>query len=242
MHIEKNNLIVVDANNVKYLKDIKINPLPIFSLETRLFLSELSKALFNTEEIRKYEDLASFAFWCRKSNLERISAEYQSFKYQIGRGLALHISPSNVPVNFAFSFAFGLLSGCSNIVRIPSKEYPQVGIINSNIFNLFKNSEFTRIKNMNRFITYEKDQLVNDYLSKLVNARLIWGGDETIKEIKKSPTKPRCIDICFSDRYSFSIINAASFIMKTITEKKKIVRNFIMILFLIIRTHVLRLI
>ena len=39
----------------------------------------------------------------------------------VGRGIALHIPPSNVPMNFAFTMAIGLLSGCENIIRIPQK-------------------------------------------------------------------------------------------------------------------------
>ena len=38
-------------------------------------------------------------------------------------------------------------------------------------------------------------------------SELIWGGDHTVNQIKKIPTKPRCIDIAFSDRYSLSIIH-----------------------------------
>ena len=44
-------------------------------------------------------------------------------------------------------------------------------------------------------------------LFKIVDARLIWGGDETIKLFKQFETKPRCIDLCFSNRVSGSIIN-----------------------------------
>ena len=226
MHIKKNYLNFIDSNNVELLKDIEITPFPIFSDQPKLFLSELSKALFNLDEIRKYEDISSFAFWCRKSNLEKITSDYKSSENYIGRGLAFHISPSNVPVNFAFTFAFGLLSGCSNIVRVPSKNSPQIEIITSEIFNLLNKDKFKRISSMNRLITYKKDQFVTEYLSKLANARIIWGGDETIKQVKKFPTKPRCIDICFSDRYSFTIINALAFLKVTIQEKKNIAKKF----------------
>ena len=47
----------------------------------------------------------------------------------IGRGKVLHIAPSNVPMNFAYSFAFGLLSGNINLVRLPSKEFAQIRIL-----------------------------------------------------------------------------------------------------------------
>ena len=74
MLIEKNNLRFIDSNNVRFLENISITPLPIFSDQAKEFLSDLSKMLFNREEIRKYEDIAAFAFWCRKANLEKISS------------------------------------------------------------------------------------------------------------------------------------------------------------------------
>lgn len=42
-----------------------------------------------------------------------------------GRGVAFHIAPSNVAVNFAFSLAAGLLTGNANIVRLSSKPFPR---------------------------------------------------------------------------------------------------------------------
>ena len=48
----------------------------------------------------------------------------------IGCGLALYISPSNVPMNFAYSLVFGLLSGNNNPIR-PSKKHIQTEPINN---------------------------------------------------------------------------------------------------------------
>ena len=47
----------------------------------------------------------------------------------MGRGTVLHITPSNVPTNFAYSMVFGLLSGNNNIIRLPSKNFLQVKIL-----------------------------------------------------------------------------------------------------------------
>ena len=35
--------------------------------------------------------------------------------------MIFHITPSNIPTNFAYSFIFGLLTGNSNIVKVPTK-------------------------------------------------------------------------------------------------------------------------
>ena len=48
---------------------------------------------------------------------------------RLGWGTVLHIAPANIPVNFAFSFLMGFLSGNINYVRVPSNPYPQVDLI-----------------------------------------------------------------------------------------------------------------
>ena len=47
----------------------------------------------------------------------------------IGRGSILHITPSNVPMNFAYSLSFGLLSGNRNIIRLPGRNFIQIKLL-----------------------------------------------------------------------------------------------------------------
>ena len=77
------------------------------------FLDELSLVLRSQPQIRQYPELASFAFWIRKGSLYRMKRQYgkQEGVMRLGRGLAFHIAPYNVPVNFAYSLAAGLLAG-----------------------------------------------------------------------------------------------------------------------------------
>ena len=44
-------------------------------------------------------------------------------------GLIFHITPSNVPTNFAYSLIFGLLTGNSNFVKVPTKKFEEITII-----------------------------------------------------------------------------------------------------------------
>ena len=93
------------------------------------FLNDISSELRSNKENTNYPDIMTFAFWCRKANLKKLKENFLDGITRLGRGLAFHITPSNVPINFAFSFAFGLLAGNSNVVRIPSKS------LASEIFN-----------------------------------------------------------------------------------------------------------
>lgn len=38
--------------------------------------------------------------------------------------------------------------------------------------------------------------------------RVIWGGDATIKEIRRAALLPRATEITFADRYSLAVIDA----------------------------------
>ena len=104
-------------NGVEYLaggQDVSESPLTACSDEAIVFLSDLSGKLLHDPQTREYPDVTSFAFWCRKGNLKKLKDGYAQ---RLGRGLAFHVAPSNVPMNFAFSFAFSLLAGNGNIVR-----------------------------------------------------------------------------------------------------------------------------
>lgn len=45
-------------------------------------------------------------------------------------------------------------------------------------------------------------------MSSLCDVRVIWGGDATIKEIRRAALLPRATEITFADRYSLAVIDA----------------------------------
>ena len=128
-------------------KTISNTPCAVFDQSRINFLSDLSKSLLSKENIREYPDVATFAFWCRKSNLMRIAKNQTDGNLRLGVGLAFHISPSNVPVNFAFSLAFGVLSGNICVVRLPSEDHISASIIIDEINTLLKNNKYGRDRN-----------------------------------------------------------------------------------------------
>lgn len=128
----------------------------------------------------------------------------------MGRGTAFHIAPSNVPVNYAYSFFTGLLCGNANVVRIPSKEFPQVEIINRAISRALEGHP--DIRPYIALVRYERNKEVNDALSALCDVRVVWGGDATIAELRKSPLPPRAEEITFADRYSLAVIDSDEYV------------------------------
>lgn len=163
-------------------------------------------------EARKYPDVFSFAFWCRKGALLSMKADNASRHIRLGRGVVFHVAPSNVPVNFAYSLVVGLLTGNANIVRIPSRDFPQVEIICRGLCEMLAQPEFTHLANHVVLVRYEKDDAVTSFFSEHCDVRIIWGGDQTIEDIRRSPLPPRSFDLTFADRYSFCVINADEYV------------------------------
>lgn len=198
----------------------------IFSDVTLSFLSDISKELLNSPFVREYPDVATFAFYCREANLKVIKTSYPDcIKLQTGRGILFHIAPGNVPVNFAYSLLAGLLTGNINIVRVPSNNFEQVNIIVNTIQKVLSFEKYKLIF-LNRLylVRYNRDSAATGFFSKLCDIRIIWGGDQTIDDIRKFPISPKSTEITFSDRYSIAIINADSYIK--IQDKPKVALDF----------------
>jgi hypothetical protein len=185
----------------------------IFSNDVISFLSDISELLLKSSDIREYPDVATFAFYCRKANLNSIKRAYHTDSdYRIGRGLLFHITPGNVPVNFAYSLFAGLVTGNINIVRVPSKNFEQVSLIINAINTVLLTEHYKSIFSKRIFLVrYNRDSNATAFFSALCDVRIIWGGDKTIDEIRKSPIPPKSTEVTFSDRYSIAVINAEKY-------------------------------
>ena len=213
--------------DIKYLcgsKEIDFSPIQTYDDDVCSFLSELSEALLKSQETKQYPDIVTFAFWCRDSNIKKLKKEFGDLRYQMGRGLCFHITPSNIAINFAFSYLFSILAGNANIVRLPSKDYPQIHYF-CNIMDKVLVG-YGKIHSRTSFVQYSKDSLATTELSKIADARLIWGGDETIKTLKNMSTQPRCVDIAFPDRYSICIIDCNKIASSSEYEMRRLANDF----------------
>ena len=180
--------------------------LPPFAPPAVDFLAELSKRLLGDVAAKAYPDAMAFGFWCRKASVEEMRRPYGVLKNRLGRGMAFHVAPSNVPVNFAYSLAAGLLAGNANVVRVPSKNFPQVGLICGAIRDVL--ARVPEIAARICLVKYGHEKAATDALSAACDARIVWGGDDTIRAIRQSPLPPRAVEIAFADRYSFAVADA----------------------------------
>lgn len=199
----------------KSIKQRKGYPRKPFDSEICEFLDALSRQLRMAKEVKTYPDLLTFAFWCRKSNLKKLE-EKSSLKNRIGRGLVFHIPPTNVPVNFAFSLVFGLLSGNANVVRISPKMKEFVSVFAKQLDIVL--TEYEEIRELITFVSYDRDDEITAYFSSICQGRVVWGGDATISAIHKISIPPRAVEVHFADRYSFGIVNEQT--VEKLSEKE----------------------
>jgi len=165
-------------------------------------------------------------FWCTNKKILEAKKNFSENYIRLGRGLIFHICPSNVPTNFVYSFFFGLLSGNSNIVKIPSKSFPEKDIILDTINDVFKKKKYLNLKNSNFFIEYNQNIETTKTISSICDARVIWGGDNTINTVRETWIPERSIELTFSDRYSFSVINLKKLDIKNLDKIKKLTKSF----------------
>ena len=190
------------------------------------FLVDFSSKLRKFKKINSFPDLIYLIFWCSKNKNKNLAEYFNNNYLRLGRGLIFHICPSNVPTNFIYSFFFGLLSGNSNIVKIPTKNFKEKNIILSVVKSLFSKKKYINLKNTNCFVQYNNKDEVTKKISSICDGRVIWGGNKTINDIRKMWIPERAIDLTFPDRYSLSVINLDKLKKEKIDQVKLLAKKF----------------
>jgi len=187
-------------------------------------ISDFASRLMAYPNVSQFGDLVTFCFWCRKSNLVEQSRFYKESFHRMGRGTVFHIAPANVPVNFAFSFVLGLLAGNDNVVRISSKSFPQTELVLS-CLNSCRDSIPLLSKRL-MVVRYAKSVEVTSLISSMTDARVVWGGDETIREIRSINCGADSVDLFFPDRFSFCVLSADAVCDVSDVEIETLARRF----------------
>ena len=221
--MKKNNkeiefLFPKDFNIDKFNDILSIEP---FADKAINFLDTLSKFLLNDKISKTFPDVITFAFFCRKGNILKLKEKYININdIRLGIGTIFHVAPSNVPVNFVYSLLCGILAGNKNIVRVPSKHFEQIEIIINAIKNISKDPDHKIFSEGIVLVRYDHQSNITKYLSSICDVRVIWGGNQTITDIRKNVLPARAFDITFADRYSFCVIDANEYVNE---EKKDII-------------------
>jgi hypothetical protein len=201
-------LVSLETGSLNFMDEQRFNPLAPFSEQVISYCSILSKAIMKHPESKSYADLMTFAFWIRQASMENLKHDYPDFSQRMGRGVSFHIAPSNVPLNFAYSLIAGLLSGNHSIVRVSSKYFPQTELL----IQFIKETLPKDLQDYVAILKYPRNKDINDYFSSHAQVRIVWGGDQTIQELRRSPLPIRSKDIVFADRFSILLIDSDEYL------------------------------
>lgn len=185
--------------------------LPMFADRAIHFLAALSKEILADKRSRRNVDVVSYAYWIRKASLEEAKKKHPDFNRRIGRGVAFHIAPSNVPINFAVSMTSSILAGNVTLIRISDKKFEQADIICDAVNRLLQNG-FREMKPYLCIVRYAHNPEITKRLSAICDIRIIWGGDRTIETIRGSAIPPRAVELTFADRHSLAVIHADEYL------------------------------
>lgn len=211
------------AGNPEVIAEMDAQPVRSpFDGEVQEFLNSVSRRLLAARP--EEPEVVTFAFWIRKASVQEMKNRFvrEDGNLRLGRGTAFHIAPSNVPVNYAYSLAAGLLTGNANIVRLPTRRFPQAERIGETFRKTLE--DYPALKPSVCLVRYDRDREVNDLLSRLADTRIVWGGDATIAELRKSPLAPRAGEITFADRCSLAVIDSAWYLERA--DRRRTARDF----------------
>jgi len=209
------------------LDSIKIRTYKPFNEEIVDSIDSLSKKIIHSSEAKKFSEIMSLGFWMRKSNIYNYKKKYGEdvTKFSNGVGMLFHIPPSNIETGFVYSLFFGLITGNTNVLRLPKNSLKIANFLVSKI-NLLKNNQKKIFRELIHMIAFDRnDSLINN-ISNVSDARLIWGSDETINLFKKTKTKISCRDMFFSDKFSLSLLNSDNMMKLSSSEMNILTKRF----------------
>lgn len=224
------DVVMLDDKKKVFLKNslgIKLNTFEVFDDLIIDYIASISNLIQKDKKLKNDSSFFYLMIWSNKKHLLELKNKNISIYSRVGRGLAFHVCPNNVPMNFIYSYFFGLLSGNSNIIKIPSRNFNEKNKILSLIKKSFENKKFKKIKDSNRFVEFDStSSSLPSKISLVADIKIIWGSDKTIKQIKNLKENPRCINISFPDRISLAIFNTNKLKLLKKNSFKTLVKNF----------------
>lgn len=202
--IEKTDAVKLLAGDY----EIENTPMEPFSDEVLDFLDALSKEIRNLSRKEAKEELKALGFWLRRAHLLDLKKRHGRSGC-LGLGKSFHIASGNIPFMFAYTCAIGLLAGNSCRVRVSGRRTEEAKWLCIQIDKILRKERFFNMRHRISILTYDREaKWLTEVFSKECDVRIVWGGDQTIKEIRKIPLKPSASELVFPDRSSIAILSA----------------------------------
>ena len=193
--------------------------LPLFAEEVLAFANKLSKKWLR---MRNHPEIVALGYWLRNTNIRQMQEQFEQENANVitvARGTVFHIAPSNVDTIFVYSWLLSLFAGNRNIIRLSSKN--QDNELLTTIIDTLRSGNYNTIAKQTIICTYDHDEGVTERIGEFCHTRVIWGGDDTVKKIRKIPLAPLANELVFPDRFSVALLNS-----EALDDMDTLVKNF----------------
>ncbi len=178
------------------------------------------------------EGIAFLATWLRKKSLEStVRASLGSREAALDgfipdgsrklraapRGAVAHWIAGNIPTLAVFSFVLSALVKNVNLVRVPKES---LGVVRRMLAVLETTSIATAdggtlsgrdlLEGASFFYFPGQERSLHATLSLRADARVVWGGQETLASVLPLPRHEHCEDIVFGPKFSLGLVDAAA--------------------------------
>ncbi len=204
-----------------------------FSTAALEFVETLSRHLLRDQAFKAHPEMIALGYWLRRANISRLAEQaavppsVNGHAVRLPRGLVFHVAPSNVDTIFIYSLVISLLMGNKNLVRLSSKSSEQQQLILQVLNQVLSALPDNPVSQSLMVITYPHDEQISRTLSARCDARMLWGGDQTVGYFSGLPVQPTALDIKFANKYSLALLSAEAVLAADETEFSRLVRAFV---------------
>lgn len=202
-----------------------LRPVGVATEEAIAYCQELSCLLLKDPRARAFPSLQALGFWLRPGSILNIVQNYMAAPegaVRAPRGIIFQIPPRNVDVLFGYTSALSLLGGNVTLLRLHEEPSEEQEILIALIRETLAKSKDS-VRNRMLFVRYGHDDTLTSALSALCDARMVWGGDETIGHIRTIPLPALAREMSFADRFSATAFKASHYLSLGVPERQELV-------------------
>jgi len=204
-----NHFIESDIDLYDFVSSTENKNIPPFSDEVIDFINNFSKSILLDQGSRKFPELVVLADFFSKRNIKKISNKVSNKDNSyalLPLGKTFHIAPSNVDTIFLYSSLIALICGNICLIKLSSQRTEQIDFIIDKLNSvLSQHSNF--LKRLFVF-NYGHNDEITRRISSHIDLRVIWGGDNSVKEIRSIPLNPMARELTFPNRFSFTVMKS----------------------------------
>ena len=201
-----------------------------FSTGRRQTLAQLSRLILHDPVLRADAASVALGYWLRRANVDSLAENFERRQRAapdtvfVPAGRVFHVAPGNVDTVFVYSWALSYLCGNQNVVRVSSSQNDLQSRLLALLSQLMRDD--AELAAGNRFCTYEHDERINEALSLWSTHRVLWGGDETVTQLRAVPLSPHASERVFGSKFSYGVISMAAYLTASADTVDRLAAGF----------------